>query len=171
MKQIFLLLCTALCLSAPAAQAQIRYDVLNDEQGGGLIFKGNCTFDDLQEEASFDWFNAGYNDYNPDPAAIEVLKKKLPSCQIVIFMGTWCDDTHNVLPKLYKTLLLSHCFTNYKMYGVDRDKKSKEGENETYKVVNVPTIIVLKGKQEVGRIVESPRESVEKDLAKLVEKL
>jgi len=170
MKRIFLLLCTAFCLSAHSSEAQIKYDVINDKQDGGLIFKGNCTFDDLQEEASFDWFTLGYNSYQPDAATIETLKKKLPSCEIVIFMGTWCEDTHNLLPKLYKTMLLSHCFTNYKMYGVDRDKKSKEGENETYKVVNVPTIIILKNKQEVGRIVESPRETIEKDLAKLVEK-
>lgn len=167
MKKLILLVCIV-CATIPA-MAQYGYDVLKDGQSNQTIFKGKCTFDDLNDEASFDWLKLGTNEYNPNEDALNILKKQLPSCEIVIFMGTWCDDTHALLPKLYKTMTLSHCFTNYTMYGVDREKHSSNREDEKYKVVNVPTIIVLKNGAELGRIVESPKASIEQDLVKIVQ--
>lgn len=150
------------------AQAQYNFDVDRDAQTGQTMYIGQCTFDDIGDEASFDWFTMSSNNYNPDPEITAMLKKLLPSCQITIFMGTWCEDTHNLLPKLYKTMLLSHCFTNYKMYGVDREKHSKANEEEAFKVTNVPTIIISKNGEELGRIVETTKSSIESDLFKIV---
>jgi hypothetical protein len=155
-------------LLALTVKAQYGFDIGRDDQTGQTVFQGRCSFDDLNDEASFDWMTMNANQYNPDPATVEALKKALPSCELIIFMGTWCDDTHNLLPKLYKTMLLSRCFTNYKMYGVNRDKKSNKGEEAPYHIVNVPAIIVLKDGKELGRVVESPRETIEKDLLKIV---
>lgn len=156
-------------LLALSVRAQFGFDIVRDEQGGGIIFQGRCSFDDLNDEASFDWMTLNSSQYNPDGSTVEALKKILPSCELVIFMGTWCEDTQNLLPKLYKTMLLSRCFTNYRMYGVDRGKKSNKNEQEQYKVVNVPTIIVLKSGQELGRIVEIPKETIEKDLLRIAQ--
>lgn len=149
-------------------KAQFSYDVDKDPQSGQTMFIGLCTFDDIADEASFDWFSMSSNNYNPDPEIISLLKKSLPACQITIFMGTWCEDTHNLLPKLYKTMLLSHCFTNYKMYGVDREKHSKQNEQDAFKVINVPTIIISKNGEELGRIVETTKSSIESELLKIV---
>lgn len=153
-----------------SAQAQYNFDVSKDEQSGQTMFVGRCSFDDITDEASFDWFTMSSNNYNPEAIIIEELKKGLPSCQLYIFMGTWCEDTHNLLPKLYKTMLLSRCYTNYKMYGVDRNKKSKDNEQEEFKVTNVPTIIVMKNGEELGRIVETTKGTIESDLLKILEK-
>lgn len=151
------------------ANAQFGFDVDKDEKTGQTLFVGRCTFDDLADEASFDWFRMGNDEYNPDAAKIAILQKLLPGCQFVIFMGTWCEDTQNLLPKFYKTMLLSHCYTNYKMYAVNRNKVSKNNEQSAYKMTNVPTIIVLKNGTEIGRIVESVKISIEDDLLKIVE--
>lgn len=153
-----------------STQAQFNFDVSKDEQSGQTMFVGRCTFDDISDEASFDWFTISSNNYNPEAIIVEELKKKLPSCQLHIFMGTWCEDTHNLLPKLYKTMLLSRCYTNYKMYGVDRNKKSKDNEQEAFKVTNVPTIVVMKDGEELGRIVETTKGTIESDLLKILEK-
>lgn len=153
-----------------SVQAQYNFDVSKDEQSGQTMFVGRCSFDDITDEASFDWFTMSSNNYNPEAIIIEELKKGLPSCQLYIFMGTWCEDTHNLLPKLYKTMLLSRCYTNYKMYGVDRNKKSKDNEQEEFKVTNVPTIIVMKNGEELGRIVETTKGTIESDLLKILEK-
>lgn len=153
-----------------STRAQFNFEVSKDDQSGQTMFLGRCTFDDISDEASFDWFTMSSNNYNPEPIIIEELKKSLPSCQLYIFMGTWCEDTHNLLPKLYKTMLLSRCYTNYKMYGVDRNKKSKDNEQEAFKVTNVPTIIVMKNGEELGRIVETTKGTIESDLLKILEK-
>lgn len=56
------------------------------------------------------------------------------------------------------------------MIGVNRQKKSFNGEEINKNVTHVPTIIVYNNKkEEVGRIVESPVSSyLEEDLAQIV---
>jgi thiol-disulfide isomerase/thioredoxin len=87
----------------------------------------------------------------------------------VVFIGTWCDDSHYLLPKLTKVLQLAgYPLTGVTMYGTDRDKKTKNGEQAQYGITLVPTIILLKNGKEAGRITESALKSVEEDLAKMV---
>ncbi|MGC4058856.1 MAG: thioredoxin family protein [Chitinophagaceae bacterium] len=167
MKKIWnLFLALLLC---NAAEAQYGFDITKDQNTGQTMYVGRCTFDDLNDEASFSWLTTSSNSYNPDPLVVEELKKNLPSCNLVIFMGTWCEDTQNLLPKLYKTMLLAHCFTNYNMYAVDRNKVSKENEQQAYGVTMVPTIIVTKNGKELGRIVENAKTTVEADLLRISE--
>ena len=47
---------------------------------------------------------------------------------------------------------------------VDRDKKSGQGLADGKNIHHVPTIIIYKNGDEVGRIVESPIESLEEDI-------
>lgn len=169
MKKRLLILFFIILAMNNIAQAQSNFDINKDDQTGQTMFIGRCSFDDISDEASFDWFTMSSNNYNPDQTITEQLKKVLPSCQLYIFMGTWCEDTHNLLPKLYKTMLLSRSYTNYKMYGVDRNKKSNNKEEEAYKIINVPTIIVMKDGVELGRIVETTKTTIESDLLKIVE--
>lgn len=152
-----------------SATAQYGFDISKDPVSGQTMFVGRCSFDDLNEEATFSWLNSRSNEYNPDPTVLAELKQKLPACKIIIFMGTWCEDTQNLLPKLYKTMLLTHCFTNYQMFAVNRDKVSKENEQKAYGVTMVPTIIILRNGKELGRIVETARTSVESDLLRITE--
>jgi hypothetical protein len=150
------------------ASAQYTFDISKDEKSGQTMFVGKCTFDDLLDEATFDWIKIGSDEYEPDPTTIDTLKKVLPSCQFVILMGTWCEDTQNLLPQLYKTMLLTHCYTNYKMYALDREKKSNHNEQEKYKVTKVPTIIISKNGVELGRIVENSQKTIEADLLNII---
>jgi hypothetical protein len=56
------------------------------------------------------------------------------------------------------------------MYAVDRDKTALNDEAKNYKITLVPTIIVLHGNREVGRITESVQASIEHDLLAILEK-
>jgi hypothetical protein len=70
-------------------------------------------------------------------------------------MGTWCEDSHFIIPKFY-SLLETAGFPNDRvtLIGVDRKKKTLSHLSEALNVTNVPTIIVLKNGKEVGRVVE-----------------
>lgn len=167
MKKIFLAL---LMLVGIHAMAQSDYDVLKDKKSKATIYKGECTFDDLQKNSSFSWLQRGTSEYNPDTAAVKYLKQYLPNYQVVVFMGTWCDDTYTVLPKLYKILQVTgYPMKNYTMYGVDKAKEAKYVESKLYKIDNVPTIIVMRNMSEIGRIVEVPRRRVEVEIASLIQ--
>lgn len=151
--------------------AQFGYDVSTDKENGMQVFKGEVTFDDLKKEPSFTWLTTGTANYKPDTASMSFLKKHLGKFDMVIIMGTWCDDSHNLVPKLYKVMqLAAYPMNKYKIYGVDRAKEAKGVEHKLYQIVNVPTIILFKDKTEVGRIVETAKKSVEADLMKIIQK-
>ena len=167
MKSFFLgLLALTLCFSA---EAQKPYSIAPDEQTGGLVFKGPLTLTDLNGEPAFKWMKAGQSQYKPDEADIALLKKRLPGHHFVIFMGTWCDDSQNLIPKLAKVLELSNFpQSEIRIWGVDRAKLSTGIDTKAYDVKLVPTIILYEGDKETGRIVESVHKSIEADLAAML---
>jgi len=87
--------------------------------------------------------------------AVTSLKKHADSIQLLVFMGTWCEDSHNIIPKFY-SLLETSAFSKEKvtLIGVDRAKKTLSHLTEALNITNVPTIIVMKNGKEIGRVVE-----------------
>ena len=169
MKKIVLGLLMLLSLHA-IAQDESKYDVLKDKKNGLVVIKGECNFDDLLRQPSFNWLQKGSINYKPDTAKLSYLKRHIKDYEMVVFMGTWCDDTWNILPKLYKILQLTgYPMSSYSMYGVDRAKTTKFVEHKLYKIENVPTIMLFRGNKEVGRMTETIKKSVESDLAKLID--
>lgn len=159
---------TILMFTAMQSFAQEAYNVLKDKETGQQIFKGPLVFRDLDFEPSFTWMGESKS-YKPNPEAITYLKEYLPQYNMVVFLGTWCDDSHNIVPKLYKVLQdVKYPMHKYSMYGVDREKKSKSGEEMLYHIVNVPTIILYKDNREVGRIVETLKKNIETDLENII---
>lgn len=162
------ILFTILMLTGMYSFAQEAYDVLKDKETGQQIFKGPLVFRDLDFEPSFTWMTESKS-YKPNVEAIAYLKEYLPQYEMVVFLGTWCDDSHNIIPKLYAVLqTVKYPMHKYTMYGVDREKKSKSGEEMLYRIINVPTIILYKDHREVGRIVETLKKSVETDLENII---
>lgn len=173
MKRILIALMISMSLTAVAQSGPSvahKYDVSTDAKNGSLIFKGQLTLDDLAKEPSFGWYRNGLSSYTPDKEAITYLKYYLPKYQLIVFLGTWCEDSHNVIPKMAKVLQEANAMDGLTMYGVDRDKWSGDGESKKYGVTKVPTIIVMQGDREVGRIKEYPNESVETDLSWMIDK-
>ncbi len=160
-----------LLVTAQAMAQKTTYETLIDEKNGNTVFKGKCTFTDLYTEQSFDWMRTGSSAYAPDEKAIKTLNGKLNKYSILVFLGTWCGDSKDLVPELYKVLDLIHYpVANVTIYGVDRPKTTGTGVEKTYGITNVPTIIVLDGKKEIGRITESVDNSMEADLAAIVAK-
>ena len=150
-------------------QAQSDYVILKDKDTPWKIYKGVFTFQDIHAESTFGWLKHGYESYKPDTNDIMYLKKNLGNYTIVAFIGTWCDDTHKLLPRFEKVLNLSSFpMKQYTMLGVDLNKKSKNEESRLYKIENVPTFIIYKGHREIGRIVETVKKSIEEDLVDIV---
>lgn len=149
-------------------QAQGTFDkAINDRNE--LVFTGQFTFTDLQQEESFKWMTEGTDAYQPNAEDISYLKNELNKYQLVVFMGTWCEDSHNLIPKLYKVLdAADFPARQLTLYGLDREKKGKGNVHEEYKVLYVPTIIVLSEGKEIGRITETVRKSVEADLSAII---
>jgi hypothetical protein len=163
-----LLFALALTMSINAF-AQVDYDRRTDKENGALVFKGVIDFNELLSEPAFVWFQKGADAYTPDAKVMEILDEHLPKYNMVVVLGTWCEDSQLLVPRLYKTLKTAQYPTEQvTLIGVDRAKEGKNGEHQQYSADRVPTIILYSEGVEVGRIVEVAQESIEKDLAKII---
>jgi thiol-disulfide isomerase/thioredoxin len=93
--------------------------------------------------------------------------------QLILFTGTWCHDSQQILPK-YFALLEAAEFPEHKMtiIACDRQKNAPANIQRPLNVVNVPTLLVMKDGKEVGRIVEYGASGlVDKELAEIIGKL
>lgn len=151
MKTIFIL--TAILFST-GVWAQQQFEV-STEPDGTKILKGIISKDLVSRDSSFKWFAENKNGYTPNASAIEAFKKFGKDIQIVAFAGTWCHDTHFVLPKFF-SLIDAAGFSTDKvtLIGVDRSKKTLSHLVEAFNVIDVPTFIVMKDGKELGRVVE-----------------
>lgn len=165
------LLLAAALLTSLHSFAQSDFDKSKDKESGAVVYKGQISFNDLESESSFSWLKRGAAAYKPDTTAIAYLKKNLPKYEMVVLMGTWCEDSQNLVPKLLKVLQASgYPMSSYTMYGVDRAKEAKYVEHKLYSLDKVPTIILMKDHVEIGRIVESVKKSIEIDLVQMIQK-
>lgn len=165
-----ILLFTIAVLMNISAFAQSDFDESKDAKTGQKIYNGQFTFENLLEEKSFTWMKKGFDSYRPDTTTMKYLKKHLGGYKMVIMIGTWCDDSHDLVPRLYKVLTLAgYPMDKYSMFGANREKEVRNQEHKFYNVINVPTIILYRDNYEKGRIVETVNKSIEADLAKIIE--
>ena len=156
--------------SSITAMGQAKtYSVSKDSANGSQVFNGVLTLGDLNGELTFDWMKKGFSEYKPNDKITPLLKDNLSKYNLIVFLGTWCDDSHYWVPKLAKLLAeINYPENQLSMYGVDRAKTTKGHENVQYGITFVPTIIVLKDGIEAGRITESPHNGLEADLLEII---
>ncbi len=113
----------------------------------------------------------GRNEYMADKDAVRILSNKLKEYSLIVFLGTWCGDSHELIPKLEKVLMMAgYPQQLLTLYAVDRTKETKDGANKKFDITNVPTIIVMKDGKEKGRITETVQRSIEEDLVAIIGK-
>ncbi|MEO6612624.1 MAG: thioredoxin family protein [Chitinophagaceae bacterium] len=153
MKKLILSLMAGL-LFGQFAIAQNQFQVLS-ERPGEKTFKGVISRDLVQHDTAFKWYAENLKGYTPNAEALSGLKKNADSIQLLTFMGTWCEDSQFIIPKLY-ALSDAAGFSNDRitLIGVDRQKKTLGHLSEALNVTNVPTIIVMKNGKELGRVIE-----------------
>ena len=130
----------------------------------GLIIK-----EDLQKQPYADWFETNYNDYKIDTAVVKKIKEHLNGVSIKAFMGTWCEDSRYEIPQFYKVMEAAGFNDSVlELIAVDRSKKTPDNLHEGLDIIYIPTFIFFKNNKEIGRFVEYPRETLEKDILKII---
>lgn len=139
-------------LTGIVASAQTQVTI---EPGGTKIIKGFMTRDELATDSSFKWFALNQKGFSPDKNAVAAFQSNRDSVNIVVFGGTWCEDTQNLLPKFFAlTDAAGFSQDRITVLGVDRAKKTIQHLSEAFNVTHVPTIIIMKKGKEIGRVVE-----------------
>jgi hypothetical protein len=109
--------------------------------------------------------------YEPKPEAIEKLRAVAEDVRIEVYLGTWCPDSRAHVSEFFKVLdraANSHLQAVYT--AVPRDRSQRIPYYAGRSIERLPTFLVFVGGQEKGRIVETPKRSVEEDLAAILGK-
>lgn len=134
------------------------------------ILYGYCDRKGLTSGQFSSWFEPEYQSYVVNDSLIFGMNPDLLfSCNIKIVLGTWCSDSQREVPRIYKILDYLHFpENNLKLICIDRKKNADGTEVQDLNIELVPTIIFFNGDEEIGRIVESPMESLEADMVKIL---
>ncbi len=133
-----------------------------------------CSIDDLKQEPFSAWYTSGLNDYKPNEQVLDQIRKlNTKKITIKAFFGTWCGDSRRELPRMSKIFNeLSIPAKNIQWIALDDSsafyKQSPKHEEKGLSVFRVPTFIVYEKNSEIGRIVEFPVETLERDLLKIL---
>ncbi len=134
---------------------------------GNLVGKGEKS--QLLEAPFNSWYTSNYDKYEVDAKVVKQLKPKMKGVTVTTFMGTWCGDSKRNVPKFYKIMEQAGVSEDaIQLITVNRKKKTTEGFEKGLDILRVPTFIFYKEGKEIGRFVERPRETMEKDFLKIL---
>jgi thiol-disulfide isomerase/thioredoxin len=166
MNKILLLFIGISLISGKVTDKKVAFENKNLSK----MLLGEFTQDDLEKAPHSRWFVPGYENYKPKKEALKTIEKNIHDYEILMFMGTWCADSRYEVPKFFKLLdEVKFDRENLKNIAVNRAKKAPGSLDQEFIVHRIPTIIFIKDGKEVNRFVEYSMESLEEDIAKIVE--
>jgi thiol-disulfide isomerase/thioredoxin len=145
------------------------YEVIPDDKEKKTL-RGLLTKEQITKDTAFGWYADNLKYFRPDSTIVKDIRSKADKIEIVLFCGTWCHDSQQLIPKYISTLEAAN-FPDQKLtiIGVDRAKTTISGLHKVFGLVSVPTIIVMQNGKEVDRVVEFGKTAlVDKELGAII---
>lgn len=145
---------------------------LHAQSSTDTVLVGPCSRADLHAPAFKRHFQEP--ELLHDGERSNALAEALDHTSLILFLGTWCEDSRDHVPMLLAELEAAHFpigetdNPRWSMICVDESKTKPAKAVSERSVEYVPTLIVLQNGKEVGRIVETPRIGWTEDLLELV---
>ena len=107
--------------------------------------------------------------YEPDSTIIARLREFATPTEIHVYFGTWCHLCKKLVPPLIGTLeKAGNPALRAKYIGVNEELTEPADEIEEDFITTTPTVVLLQGTRELGRIEEEASTSIEADLLELL---
>jgi len=147
------------------AMTQERNQTITDPKNGNEILIGYCDRKAMEKGENATWFSEYYDAYEPDRNIINELKQKQAGIEIFIILGTWCSDSREQVPRFFKILdKIRFDKKSVQIVAVDSHKEAGNIDLKIYDITKVPTFIIYRKGRKIGRIIEKPFMTLEKDL-------
>jgi len=118
------------------------------------------------------WFDTCYTAYQPQTEYIDRLKDFKENIDLIVVYGTWCSDSKREMPRFFKIMdAIEFPSDHITLIAVDRTMQVPPGISKEYNITNVPTFILKYRGIEIGRIIESPKTTLEEDLVDILSPL
>lgn len=161
----FLLISLFMVSSILFLYAQDTNKIVPDEKSGKPMLIGPCTREAFSDSSFSGWFNSEYKMYIPDSVTVKEIEYNLNDVKTTIIMGTWCSDSREQVPHFFKVMdEAGYTENNITMICVNHDKKDLSGSVDSLDIELVPTFIFYRDGKEIGRIIETPQQTMEEDI-------
>ncbi|GHV47251.1 hypothetical protein FACS1894181_00320 [Bacteroidia bacterium] len=143
-------------------------------QSDSLNLLGTCTVNDLKQQPYTGWFVENYSAYVPNRKVVKQLKEQdLSQLSVDVFFGTWCSDSQREVPRFLKVLdSIGVSPQACRLVGIGNAeplyRQSPNNEEKGKHVYRAPTFIIFLDNIEIGRIIEYPATSLERDLLDII---
>lgn len=162
-----ILVLVGILLFVGSASAQEMNKKYHDPELDREVLVGYCDMIGIKKGEFGEIYKSQYNIYEADPIIVQQIQSILNEGEykIISVFGDWCSDSEFQLPNFYKVLdKVSFANTKRKLIAVDRSKNAQVIDLSEYDIQLVPTFIIYLKGEEIGRIIESPNDTLEKDL-------
>jgi len=135
------------------------------------VLIGYCDTIGLQEGVFGVYYKTQFEIYQPKLSIVKKIDAIIVKggFEVVTIFGDWCSDSKLQVPRFYKLLSeMNFSLSNSKLIAVNGSKKVQSLDISKYKILRIPTFIIYFNGEEIGRIVESPDNTLEKDLLKIL---
>jgi hypothetical protein len=166
--KLTLFLCLLLAVSLKIHSQEIN-QFIADDKAGREILCGMCDKKGLQMGEFKSYFKDFYKEYIPDSTTLSKIQGNLEGISITLVLGTWCSDSKEQVPRFYHVLDgVSFDLSKLRQICVDSSKAACGVDISDLDIQKVPTFIFYKDGKELGRIIETPVTSLEKDMLMII---
>ena len=160
--------CACILLAILSAQCSGPYRTENDRDETIIVGKVDRS---LFDKSDFPWFREEYQRYTPQSTILDTIRGRSDTLSVIVFLGTWCKDTHRELPRFLKIIETEKLpIRILEFHALNRKKESGDILPVAYGIRYVPTFVFIKNGTETGRIIETPKKSLEADIVEIVGK-
>ena len=140
-----------------------------DQKFNDSLLVGKCNISAFKTAPYDEWFFNEYNNYTPNDSILQLIKNNINDIKITIILGIWCSDSRREFPRFIKILdLINYDMNMLNVICVNSKKESIYVNIKEYNIELIPTFIFTKDNNEIGRIIESPKKSLEEDFLNLI---
>ena len=153
-----------------SAESEHKYGSGIDFSEQSTWLLGYFNFNQITGQPHSEWYLREYDNYQINYESLNKLHETdKENLSIKIVMGTWCPDSRREVPRFIRiTDMWQFPVTKITFIGVDNAKLSPVGEYDGLNIERVPTFIIYKNNIESGRIIETPKTSLEQDLVNII---
>ncbi len=144
--------------------------IILDEKRQMDILVGELNLFGITKSIFSEYYIAEFESYQAEQTIIDsLIIKHASDFQYTIVLGSWCSDSQREVPRMLKVLSDTKIdLDNIKLFGVNSNIEAKEAPVANLNIEKVPTLIVFRSGIELGRIIETPVKSIERDILEIV---
>ena len=169
---VFIIICIwHLAFGICYAQERKINQTVFDAQSKSDIMIGYCTLEGISDTAFLSAYQKEYDQFRSNKELMNQMYSLLKGITVTIIMGTWCSDSREQVPRFFRLFYdLEHSFPDPTLICVDREKKAGDVSLDGFNIIKVPTFIVFYQGKELGRIVETPKTTMDQDFLEILKR-